>query len=106
VVYAAYNPGKPNGVFMATIGEAAYIEAFKLADRIRRSGVVCGIDHGSRSLKSQMRSADKIGARFVVILGEDEIKKGEATLRDMATKEQISVKFEALCGTILEKAGK
>jgi len=103
---SAEETGKPNGVFMATIGEAAYIEAFKLADRIRRSGVVCGIDHGSRSLKSQMRSADKIGARFVVILGEDEIKKGEATLRDMATKEQISVKFEALCGTILEKAGK
>ena len=91
------------GVFMATIGEAAYAEAFKLADMIRHKGIACGIDHGSRSLKSQMRSADKMGARFAVILGEDEIKKGEATLRDMTTKEQESVKFEELARVINDK---
>ncbi len=83
---------------------SAYTEAFKLADILRHAGVACGIDHGARSLKSQMRSADKMGARFTVILGDDEIKKGEATLRDMATKEQVSVKFDALAGTIIEKA--
>lgn len=100
------NGAKPVGVFMATIGEAAYLEAFKLADLLRRSGVACGIDHGSRSLKSQMRSADKMGAPFAVILGEDEIKKGEATLRDMTTKEQTSVSFGALADTITEKLRK
>ncbi|MCX5679143.1 MAG: His/Gly/Thr/Pro-type tRNA ligase C-terminal domain-containing protein [Candidatus Omnitrophica bacterium] len=97
---------KAGGVFMATIGEAAYVEAFKLADKIRRLGIACGIDHGARSLKSQMRSADKVGALFTVILGEDEIKKGEATLRDMTTKEQVSVKFEALADAIIEKLRK
>ncbi|MEI6863235.1 MAG: histidine--tRNA ligase, partial [Candidatus Omnitrophota bacterium] len=84
------------GVFMATLGEAAYLEAFKLADRIRLKGIMCGIDHGARSLKSQMRSADKLGAKFTVIIGDDELKKGAAVLRDMATKEQSEVAFDKL----------
>ena len=91
------------GVFMATLGEAAYLEAFKLADRIRLKGITCGIDHGARSLKSQMRSADKLGAKFTVIIGDDELKKGAAVLRDMATKEQSEVAFDKLAEELVQK---
>jgi len=91
------------GVFMATIGEAAYAEAFKLANKVRLSGVACGIDHGSRSLKSQMRSADKMGARFTVIIGDDELKKGAVVLRDMTTKEQSEIAFDKLAETVAQK---
>lgn len=92
------------GVFVATIGPEAYDEAFKLADKIRASGIPCGIDHESRSLKSQMRLADKMGARFVAIIGDDEIKKKEVTLRDMSTKEQVPVGFNDLVNFIAKKA--
>lgn len=91
------------GVFMATIGEAVYMEAFKLADKVRLSGVACGIDHGARSLKSQMRSADKMGARFTVIIGDDEITKGAVVLRDMTTKEQSEVAFDKLAEEVVQK---
>ncbi len=91
------------GVFMATIGEAAYVEAFKLADRIRHSGIACGIDHGARSLKSQMRSADKMGAAFTVIIGDDELKKGAAVVRDMTTKEQSEVAFNKLAEELAQR---
>ena len=94
---------KTAGIFMATIGEAAYLEAFKLANRIRASGIACGIDHGARSLKSQMRSADKMGAAFTVIIGEDELKKGAAVLRDMTTKEQSEVAFDRLAEELIKK---
>jgi histidyl-tRNA synthetase len=94
------------GVFIATMGQAAYEKGFKLADRIRAAGAACGVDHGSKSLKSQMRSADKMGARFVVIIGEDEIKKGAAVLRDMATKEQSEAAFDKIAEIITEKLNK
>ena len=50
-----------------------------------------------------MRSADKLKVRFVLIVGDDEIKKGEAVLRDMQTKEQTGVSFDKLAETIKGK---
>ena len=72
---------------------------------LRGSGVACDIDFENRSLKSQMRSADKLKARFVLIIGDDEIKKGEAVLRDMQTKEQVNVSFNRLTEVVREKIG-
>jgi len=96
-------PSPACGVFMATIGEAAHIEAFKLADRMRLSGVACCIDHVAKSLKSQMRSADRMGAKFTVIIGDDELKKGAVVLRDMVTKEQSEVVFDKLAEELIKK---
>jgi histidyl-tRNA synthetase len=81
-------------IFIATIGQAAYAKAFSILNDLRNNGISCEIDYEKRSLKSQMRTADAMNARFVLIIGEDEIAKGEAALRDMKTKEQVSVKFE------------
>jgi histidyl-tRNA synthetase len=85
-------------LFVSTIGETAYQKAFALLDALRSAGIPADMDYEGRSLKAQMRAADKCGAKFVLIIGEDELARGEALLRDMSTKEQMGVKFEELVG--------
>ena len=90
-------------VFIATIGDASYKKAFVLLNELRKADIACDIDYENSSLKSQMRTADKRGAKFVLIIGDDEMAKGEAVLRDMSTKEQKTVKFEDLAVAIKGK---
>jgi histidyl-tRNA synthetase len=58
------------------------------------------MDFLSRSLKAQMREADRLQAKYVLILGEDELKKKIITLREMATKEQKEVALDEVSGTL------
>ena len=92
-------------IFIASIGKDAYKKSFSVLNDLRASGIACDIDYEDRSLKSQMRFADKLKARFVLIIGDDEIKKGEAVLRNMQTKEQLNVGFDKLVKVIKEKIG-
>ncbi|MCX5666554.1 MAG: histidine--tRNA ligase [Candidatus Omnitrophica bacterium] len=90
-------------IFIANIGDAAYEKAFGILNDLRNNEISCEIDYEKRSLKAQMRAADSMGAKFVLIIGEDEIVKGEAALRDMKTKEQILIKFNDMVSKIKEK---
>jgi len=94
---------KAADIFIATIGDAAYAKAFGILNDLRNNGISCEIDYEKKSLKAQMRAADSIGAKFVLIIGEDEIAKGEAILRDMKTKEQAPIRFEDTISIIKEK---
>ncbi len=78
-------------LYLAWMGEEAQRWTFSLAHRLRRRGLRVDLEGDSRSLKSQMRRADKLGARAVLIVGPDEMTKGKALVRDMATKEQTEV---------------
>lgn len=78
-------------VFVAGLGEAGHDAAVKVVYDLRAQGVPADMDYTGRSLKAQMKLADKLGARYVVILGEDEIAHGVATVRNMRTSEQRSV---------------
>jgi len=78
-------------VFIAALGEEAQRKGFALAQELRDAGVWVEIDYEGKSLKSQMRKADRFKTPWVVILGEAELKKNKAILRDMATKEQEEV---------------
>src|SRR5215470_2531041 len=82
--------------FIAALGEAAFDRATLLAARLRQAGKRVYLDFDGRSLKSQMRLADKLGARSVVIIGDEELKSGTVLLRDMSTKEQRTIKEEEL----------
>jgi histidyl-tRNA synthetase len=82
--------------FVAPLGEAAFDFATLLARRLRARGKRAYLDFDGRSLKSQMRLADKLKARNVLIVGEEELKSGALMLRNMATKEQRSVREEEL----------
>lgn len=79
--------------FIVTIGDKAYSEGFKLLRQLRNNGIPSDIDFQKKSLKAQMRYADKINAKYVVLLGEDELKSGMATIKDMrkGSEEKISL---------------
>jgi histidyl-tRNA synthetase len=80
--------------FVVTSGEAAREQAVALGDRLRREGVPTLVATGNRSLRAQLRQAEGKGAPWTVILGEDELAAGEATLKDMATGAQERVPLD------------
>jgi len=69
--------------YIATLSEEAARRAFVVMNRLQRSGLQVETDFEGKSLKAQMRRAGKLGARFVVILGGDELAAGKVQLRDM-----------------------
>lgn len=75
---------KPIDIYFATMNQVAYDKAFVLASGLRQKGLKVEIDHMSRSVKAQFKYADKIKAKFVATLGEDEIASGEVVLKNMA----------------------
>ncbi|MDP2921897.1 MAG: histidine--tRNA ligase [Candidatus Omnitrophota bacterium] len=87
-------------VFVAVAGEGLYPEAFKLLDSLRGAGIASEMDYDERSLKSQMRKAEKLGAGFVVILGEDEFKKGKAVLKDMSSGDQKEIMLNEIISAL------
>jgi histidyl-tRNA synthetase len=82
--------------FIAPLGGPAFDYGMLLARRLRAKGKRIYIDFDARSLKSQMRLADKINAKAVIIIGDEELKSGELVIRDMATKDQKNMKEEEL----------
>jgi histidyl-tRNA synthetase len=91
---------KKMDLFIAPIGEEARSLAFKLITELRSKDISCEMDYLNRSLKSQMKEANRQKAKFVLIIGEEEIKKGKALLRDMEKSEQKEVKIENLSDVI------
>lgn len=84
------------GVFAATLGKEAFHLALQIVQRLRRQGVRASLDLEGRSLKSQMRFAHKEGYRYALILGDDELKAGLATLKDMAKGDQEQVPLQEI----------
>ena len=82
--------------FVAHLGDAARDAAIKLADSLRREGIGAIEAIGEKSLKSQLRQANGLGAAHTIIIGEEEIKAGVVVLRDMAGASQQTVTPEQL----------
>ncbi len=87
-------------VFIAPVGDRARDEAIKLASRLRQSGIGVLQASSSRSLKAQLRQADKFGAGYAVIIGEQEVEKGTVILRDMTTAQQETIAPAELSGRL------
>lgn len=77
--------------FVACVDETTRSVAFELLQMARDAGIVGEMDHQGRSLKSQFKLADKLGARRVVILGPDELAEGKMKVRDMGTRREALV---------------
>jgi len=86
--------------YFAVMGDAAREAAVSLAREARSQGIACEVDFTGRGLKAQMKTANKLAARFAVILGDDEVNSRTATLRDMRSSEQRSMGFADLAGMI------
>ena len=70
-------------LYIASVGDAARLEAFRLACLLRTSSVAAAFDEADRSLNAQMKYADRIGAAFTLVLGDDELASGKAVVKNM-----------------------
>ncbi len=86
----------PMQAYLAYMGEAAKDRAFQIAAELRRAGVSAVTATGIKSLKAQLRQANTMGTLYAVIIGEDEVKAGTATLRNMADAVQETLAVEDL----------
>lgn len=77
--------------YVVALGETAQAEGFKLLNSLRKQGLSAAMDFAGRSMKAQMKQANKLGAKYSVILGEDEIAEGVVMLRSMEDSSQAKV---------------
>ncbi|MDD5686386.1 MAG: histidine--tRNA ligase [Elusimicrobia bacterium] len=93
-------------IFVIAIGSEESLKCgFDILTKIRNTGLFSDGGYFTKSLKSQMRLADALNSRFVVIIGDDEIKKNIVVLRDMKTKEQKEVSIEKIIGEVKNVTG-
>jgi histidyl-tRNA synthetase len=93
---------KPD-IFVAALGDKSRLLTFEWICAFGDEGMRAEMDFDGKSLKSQMKRADRLEAGHVLIIGDEELEKGEAILRNMATKEQISVPIDGLVENIRRK---
>ena len=93
--YAFPDPPRTD-VFLVCLGDAAEAAGFGIAQTLRRAGLAVDFALGGRSMKAQMKAADRSGAATSVILGEDELAAGVAQVRDLGESEQRAVPIDRL----------
>ena len=82
-------------LYVAALGANAQVKALEIAERLRRDGKYCECDIVGRSLKAQMKYANKLGAKYTLIIGDSEIEAGRAQLRNMENGEQTEVELDS-----------
>lgn len=85
-------------LFFIAIGEKAQLECARLAGELRKAGCTCLYDLNSRSPRAQMKYADKIGARFTCVIGDEEMEKGSAVIKNMKTGQQLDASLSDFAG--------
>jgi len=90
-------------LFIAALGEETQMQAYRLLSQLHLQGIRAELDYEGKSLKSQMRRANKLNAQHVLILGGDELKRGKAVLRDMASKSQEEIPMSGLLDILKER---
>jgi histidyl-tRNA synthetase len=78
-------------VFFVTLLPEARIAAIELAGALREEGISADLDYGGRGMRAQFKQADRAGASYAAVLGEDELARGVCTVRDMASGEESVV---------------
>ena len=82
-------------IYVASLGDNAMVKGLEIAERLRREGKYAECDVVGRSLKAQMKYANKKGARYTLIIGDSEVEAGVAQLRDMESGEQREVSLDS-----------
>ena len=82
-------------LYIASLGQAAMVKGLEITERLRREGVFAECDAVGRSLKAQMKYANKIGAEYTLIIGDSEVEAGVAQLRNMQSGEQSEVSLDS-----------
>jgi len=92
--------GFVSDLFIIPLGDSAMVEALKIAIKLRSSGKVVEIAFGERALKGAMKAADKSGARYVVVLGDNEIATKSVELKNMNSGVSTSVTINSLINAL------
>ena len=87
-------------LYVAVMGESASLKSFEIIKAVRSCGLIAESDIVGRGLRAQMKYADKIGAKFSMVLGENEIEQGKAVIKNMSSGEQTEI---VLDNTFAEK---
>ncbi len=93
-------------IYLASLGERASKKGFALVQRLREKNLKVESRFGKKSLKSSLRLANRLGARYVLILGEEELTKKKALLKEMATGKQEKIPLSRIVKEISEKVGR
>jgi histidyl-tRNA synthetase len=88
-------------LFIAALGAKAQKFAFSLTNELRREGFSAEMDYTDKSLKSQLKRADKLNSSFALIMGDKEIDEKQVLLRNMQTKDQQTIPLDGLLKSIL-----
>ncbi|WP_281864350.1 histidine--tRNA ligase [Planomicrobium okeanokoites] len=89
-------------VYVVAMDESTKQKAFTLVRDLRGNGISADMDFNGRKVKAQMKSADRKGAAYVIVIGETELESGKVALKTMATGEQQELEFNKIAGAILE----
>lgn len=89
------NP-KSTDIYIATIGDAAKTRSFKIIRDLRANHISADNDHLNKSIKAQFKYSDKINAKYTVVIGDDELANDTATLKNMQTSEQTTIKLSEI----------
>lgn len=94
------NCPQKSSVYIVALGEKAEIEGLKIQGELREKGVMTYMDLQEKSLKGQMKQAGKVQSIYAVIIGENEIEQGKATVKHMQTGEQSEISFSQVADYI------
>ncbi|MEK4028698.1 MULTISPECIES: histidine--tRNA ligase [Bacillaceae] len=89
--------------YVASLGEEARDHTVKLVHDLRKAGIKAERDYQDRKMKAQFKAADRLNARFVAILGEDELKENKINIKDMETGEQQEITLDQFVETLRKK---
>ncbi len=92
----ALEPEPAIELYVGILGKEARAKAYKIVNALRMAGVVVETDYMDRSVKAQMKYANKLGAKHTVILGENELNSNKANIKNMETGEQTEVALDAI----------
>ena len=87
-------------LFLIPIGESAKLRSVKLLEEVRKSGFVADMGYGDRSLKGAMKAADKLSAKYVLVLGDSELQSGQARLKNMTDGNEKSITLDSLVAAL------
>jgi histidyl-tRNA synthetase len=93
-------------LYLIGLGDLAKKWIYSQAIKIRRKNLICELDYLNRSLKAQMREANKLNAKYVVIVGENELEKGMVQLKDMKSGEQFEIAIQEFSNEVMRKCSK
>lgn len=87
---------KPIDLYIAKFSDEQKSYVLRLVTQLRKSGIGCEIDYGKRSLKGQLKQASKVNARYVVVVGPNELETGKCKIKEMATGIETETKIEKI----------